>query len=377
MRIADTSVLHDLLGDDEAVALLARRLRSAPSALFDPSDTLKDPVQLRADLDTMIEHKRKVRHRGDPEREAKTWLEKIAEADRKRNANQDQQAEGLLTLDELRAKLLALEETRKTAQRELEALKDHEESMAELEADRDAILQYYEKMVSGALDSLTTEERRHFYALLRLEVLSAPDGSLSLRGAAIPEGPISVCESNPSTPFSCKTILVRRANGHLWVLYSLSSTAHLRYRDRGSMVAQEGRSQPRLFLSRSRRELLPPTATPARLGRYPRPFLCQLSGDERLSVSGQITEASVPEGVRSHPCWQVQPTPHLDHLRRRPEPGLASVTSPESLPRLPASLAQLVGGERASGDVPGQLSREWVSGGHRVRVAALEHSAFG
>jgi hypothetical protein len=164
------------------------------------SGTLKDPVQLRADLDTMIEHKRKVRHRGDPEREAKTWLEKIAETDRKRNAYQDQQAEGLLTLDELRTKLLALEESRKTAQRELESLKDHEESMAELEADRDAILQYYEKTAPDALDSLTTEERRHFYTLLRLEVLSAPDGSLSLRGSAFPEGAISVCESGKPRP---------------------------------------------------------------------------------------------------------------------------------------------------------------------------------
>ena len=73
------------------------------------SDALKDPEQLRADLETMIEHKRKARRGGDPEREARAWLEKLAEADRKRNAYQDQQAEGLLTLDELRAKLLALE----------------------------------------------------------------------------------------------------------------------------------------------------------------------------------------------------------------------------------------------------------------------------
>lgn len=90
---------------------------------------------------------------------------------------------------------------RKTAQRELEALKDHEESIAELEADRDAILQYYEKMTPDALDSLTTEERRHFYTLLRLEVLSAPDSSLSLSGAAFPEEISSVCESSNSHLF--------------------------------------------------------------------------------------------------------------------------------------------------------------------------------
>ena len=47
------------------------------------------------------------------------WAKKLAEVGRKRSAYQDQQADGLITLDELRSKLAALEETRTMARREL------------------------------------------------------------------------------------------------------------------------------------------------------------------------------------------------------------------------------------------------------------------
>jgi UDP-3-O-[3-hydroxymyristoyl] glucosamine N-acyltransferase len=40
--------------------------------------------------------------RGNPAQEIKAWARKLAEVDRKRSAYQDQQAEGLITLDELR-----------------------------------------------------------------------------------------------------------------------------------------------------------------------------------------------------------------------------------------------------------------------------------
>ena len=87
----------------------------------------KNPEQLRNDLDTMIEQERSAGRRANPEREAKALLDKLAEVDRKRNAYQDQQAEGLISLEELRAKLAALEGTRETVRRELGILQDHEE----------------------------------------------------------------------------------------------------------------------------------------------------------------------------------------------------------------------------------------------------------
>jgi hypothetical protein len=164
------------------------------------SDTLKDPVQLRADLNVMIERERNTRRGGDPEREVKVWLEKLAEVDRKRSSYQDQQADGVLRLDELRTKLGDLEETRKTAQRELEVLRNQEASIAKLEADRDAVLDYYEKMTPDAFESVMPEEHQRFYAMLRLEVTLSPDDSIELRGAAFPEGSVSVCGADKRRP---------------------------------------------------------------------------------------------------------------------------------------------------------------------------------
>ena len=71
------------------------------------SGLMKDPEQLRADLEEMIKRERGSM-RGDPEKEAETWLRKLAEADRKRSSYQDLAAEGLITFDELRAKLAYL-----------------------------------------------------------------------------------------------------------------------------------------------------------------------------------------------------------------------------------------------------------------------------
>lgn len=81
------------------------------------SSLLKDPEQLRSDLDTMIKIKlERDALRGDPEREAKVWLDKLAETEHKRSGFQDMAAEGLITFDELRTKLATLdEETRETA----------------------------------------------------------------------------------------------------------------------------------------------------------------------------------------------------------------------------------------------------------------------
>jgi hypothetical protein len=71
------------------------------------ANLLKIPNLLRAGLERLVEEERRAA-RGDPNREAEVWAKKLAEVDRKRSAYQDQQAEGLITLDELRSKLAAL-----------------------------------------------------------------------------------------------------------------------------------------------------------------------------------------------------------------------------------------------------------------------------
>jgi site-specific DNA recombinase len=162
------------------------------------SGVMKDPEQLRADLDAMIELERKS-VRGNPDREAKMWLDKLAEADRMRRGYQEQAAKGYMTLDELGAALGELDETRKTAERELADLESRREHIAQMERDRDAVLEHYAKIAPEALDSLAPEERHTFYKMLRLTVVVRPDGTPEVSWAGAPAGD-GVCESETLSP---------------------------------------------------------------------------------------------------------------------------------------------------------------------------------
>ena len=145
------------------------------------SSLLKNPEQLRADLDRMIELERQDL-RGNPDGEAKAWLEKLSEVDRKRSGFQDMAAEGLITLDELKVKLAGLEELRETARWELDALSCRREKIEELERDKEAFLESYLGMVPEALDSLTPEEHHYVYKILRLRVALRPDAPPEVSG---------------------------------------------------------------------------------------------------------------------------------------------------------------------------------------------------
>ena len=89
-------------------------------------------------------------------------------------------ASELINFDELGTRLLELEETRQSAERKLKIVGTHKERVAELEADRDALLTSLIDLVPIALDSLTPEERRRFYKLLGLRVIVYPDRSLEV-----------------------------------------------------------------------------------------------------------------------------------------------------------------------------------------------------
>ena len=79
------------------------------------SGVMKNPEGLRADLDRMIELER-AGTRGNPDKEAKLWAERLVEVDRKRAKYQEAFAADAVTLPELKAYLAELEETRKTAE---------------------------------------------------------------------------------------------------------------------------------------------------------------------------------------------------------------------------------------------------------------------
>jgi site-specific DNA recombinase len=157
------------------------------------SGVMKNPEELRADLDRMIELERKGT-RGDPGKEAKLWAEKLAEVDRKRARYQEAFAADAMTLPELKAYLSQLDETRKTAEHELETLRGREEYVQELEANRDALLDSLEAQAPEALDSLTPDQRHQWYKLLQLRANVFADGrvEVSWAGGVSSE---SVCET--------------------------------------------------------------------------------------------------------------------------------------------------------------------------------------
>ena len=99
------------------------------------SGAMKNPEELRADLDRMIALERRGT-RGDPGNEARLWAEKLAEVERKRAKYQEAFAADAVTLPELKAYLAGLDETRKTA--EHTSLRSYEATRSTCESLRQA-----------------------------------------------------------------------------------------------------------------------------------------------------------------------------------------------------------------------------------------------
>jgi site-specific DNA recombinase len=169
---------------------------------------LADPERLRAGMDTVIEMHRSA-SRGSPEREAKAWLDKLAEVDCKRARYQEMAAEELITLDELRQKLVDLGDLRAAAERELEAVQGRAERITDLERGRDALLASYEALAPEELDDLTPEERHDFYRTLRVVVYAHPEGSVEVTGEFLPfdgtGGTLGGNGTGPDTNGACAT----------------------------------------------------------------------------------------------------------------------------------------------------------------------------
>jgi len=146
------------------------------------SRLLKDPERIRLGMERLIDEERATANRGDPQSTAKAWADKAAECVRLRSAYQDQQAAGLMTLEELGSKLAELDEIRRHAERELSALQDHQERVEQLKKDTDALIEEMAETVPDGLDGLTAEERNKVYRMLRLEVTPTPEG-YSITGA--------------------------------------------------------------------------------------------------------------------------------------------------------------------------------------------------
>ena len=151
------------------------------------SELLKDPGRIRAGIGELVDRERDAG--GETfEGEAAFWEGKIEEYARLRSAYQDQQAAGLMTMEELGSRLEELRENSGFAEAELAALTSRAERARELEADRDALVAAYVELVPEALDGLSGVERGRVYEMLQLEVKPDPEG-YEVSGAFCSSGP--------------------------------------------------------------------------------------------------------------------------------------------------------------------------------------------
>jgi DNA repair ATPase RecN len=136
---------------------------------------LKDPEKIRQGLEALIRQQGEETHENSA-KTAQEWEDKLDEYAWLRRAYQDQQAAGLMSMDELRLRLEELDEGRKVAEAELKILRRSHERMEDLKKDRDAVFASLERRIPEALDDLSGEDRNRLYRMLRMEVTPTSEG---------------------------------------------------------------------------------------------------------------------------------------------------------------------------------------------------------
>jgi hypothetical protein len=110
--------------------------------------------------------------------------ERLEELTSRRSAYQDQQAAGLLTFEELRTKLSAIEDERSTLQRELDAISNADAELLKLQIMRDTIL---ERVENGFFSPEPGPQERHdLYKQMGLRVEVDGSGNVTHSGDVLP-----------------------------------------------------------------------------------------------------------------------------------------------------------------------------------------------
>jgi hypothetical protein len=130
-----------------------------------------------------VERARDALRRNEKSSSAKALAATLAEAERKRAKYQEMYAADAMTLEELRYRLDALEDTRESVRGQLEVLEGWRENLRALKRDKKLLFESYAARAPEALENLGPEERRTVYSMLGLRVNALPDKSLKIRGA--------------------------------------------------------------------------------------------------------------------------------------------------------------------------------------------------
>ena len=125
-----------------------------------------------------------------------SWLKRIAEINAKQERLLDLHLEGDVTTEQFRAKRAELEEARDAIESQLEAARSRLSRLKDIERSKDALVSYYVSLVPSCLQSLSPEDCRRIYGMMRLRVLAHRDGTLIADWG---------CNDVTQLPGSCRT----------------------------------------------------------------------------------------------------------------------------------------------------------------------------
>jgi site-specific DNA recombinase len=145
---------------------------------------LKEPERLRVGIEHMIKEEQAALHK-DPTQEIKRWRAEIEKIEQMRGGYLDQQAEGVITMGELKSKIASLQERREIAEQELGKLTHHQERVAKLEREAEALMKQYHSQAREGLDLFTPEDRHDVYKALGIKILARADGVAELTGSVL------------------------------------------------------------------------------------------------------------------------------------------------------------------------------------------------
>jgi site-specific DNA recombinase len=145
------------------------------------ADILSNEDRLISEIDAVIEKERgKLRN---PEPEVAACVERISEIARKRDKYQEMYTADAMTIDELKSKLIELEEHKADAEMALKQAEGRSERLAELERDRADLQRIYrERALENGLADFTAEQRREVYRRLKLAIYVHADQSVGVAG---------------------------------------------------------------------------------------------------------------------------------------------------------------------------------------------------
>ena len=138
---------------------------------------LKSPDRLRRGLERMIERERGEQ---DPTEETVRLTRLLDEIEAKRARFQHLYAEGVIEMEDLRARLSELDATYSEAQRRRDDLEARRKHLKELERDKEELLASYEIVARESLEELSPEDRNGLYRRLNLAVRVPRDGEPKL-----------------------------------------------------------------------------------------------------------------------------------------------------------------------------------------------------